>query len=71
MPTVSLGEIVDFVSGQYAGDRKRQVIAVAPLAEAQEDQLSFLSNPKYRAELAGSKAGAILVSGKEKGDDPR
>ncbi len=61
MPGVTIGEIVDFVGGVYVGDRKRQVTAVAPLAEAREDQLSFLSNRKYAAQLAETKAGAILV----------
>jgi hypothetical protein len=33
MPTVALGEIVDFVGGHYVGDRNRRVKAVAPLAD--------------------------------------
>jgi UDP-3-O-[3-hydroxymyristoyl] glucosamine N-acyltransferase len=61
MPTVPLGEIVDFVGGVYAGDRNKAVSAVAPLADAREEQLSFLSNRKYAAQLAETKAGAILV----------
>jgi UDP-3-O-[3-hydroxymyristoyl] glucosamine N-acyltransferase len=71
MPTVPLGEIVDFVDGQYAGDRDRQVSAVAPLAEAGEEQLSFLSNRKYAAQLAKTKAGAILVPKNLEGEDAR
>jgi len=71
MPTVPLGEIVDFVDGQYAGDRGRSVSAVAPLAEAGEDQLSFLSNRKYAAQLAKTKAGAILVPKNLEGEDER
>src|SRR5450432_2485032 len=71
MPTVPLGEIVDFVGGQYAGDRSRQVMAIAPLAEARGEQLSFLSNRKYAAQLAETKAGAILVPQNLEGDDER
>ena len=71
MPTVSLGEIVDFVGGRYAGDRQREIKAVRPLAEAREDQLSFLSGPKYHAQLASTKAGAILIANDQKGDDAR
>jgi UDP-3-O-[3-hydroxymyristoyl] glucosamine N-acyltransferase len=71
MPTVPLGEIVDFVDGQYAGDRNRGVSTVAPLAEAGEEHLSFLSNRKYAAQLAQTKAGAILVPRNLEGEDKR
>jgi UDP-3-O-[3-hydroxymyristoyl] glucosamine N-acyltransferase len=71
MPGVTIGEIVDFVGGVYVGDQKRQVTAVAPLAEAREDQLSFLSNRKYAAQLAETKAGAILVPKNLEGEQER
>src|SRR5664279_2850988 len=71
MPAVTTGEIVDFVDGRYVGDRGRQISAVAPLAEASEGQLSFLSNRKYAAQLAETKAGAILVPKNLEGEDER
>jgi len=71
MPAVTIGEIVDFVGGQYVGNRDRRVIAVAPLAEASEEHLSFLSNRKYAAQLARTKAGGILVPQNLEGDDER
>src|ERR1700693_6294218 len=71
MPTVPLGEIVDLVDGHYVGNRNRQIAAVAPLAEAAEEHLSFLSNRKYVAQLAQTKAGAILVPKNLAGEDER
>jgi UDP-3-O-[3-hydroxymyristoyl] glucosamine N-acyltransferase len=71
MPTVPLGEIVDFINGQYPGNRNLQITAVAPLAEAREDQLSFLSNRKYSRQLEVTKAGAILVPNNMEGTDER
>jgi UDP-3-O-[3-hydroxymyristoyl] glucosamine N-acyltransferase len=71
MPSVSLGEIAKFVDGQYASDGKRSIFGVASLTEAKADQLSFLSNRKYAAELAATKAGAILVPKNLEGDDER
>jgi UDP-3-O-[3-hydroxymyristoyl] glucosamine N-acyltransferase len=71
MPAVSLGEIVDLVGGEFAGDRTRSISSVAPLSQANGDQLTFLSNRKYAAELAATKAGAILVPKKLEGADPR
>ena len=71
MPAVSVGDIVDLVSGQFAGDRAHSITAVAPLAEAKSTQLSFLSNRKYAADLAATRAGAILVPTNLDGDDER
>jgi UDP-3-O-[3-hydroxymyristoyl] glucosamine N-acyltransferase len=71
MPAVSLGEIVDLVGGEFAGDRTRSIATVAPLSQANGDQLTFLSNRKYIGELAATKAGAILVPRKLEGADPR
>ena len=71
MPAVSVGEIVDLVAGQFAGDRDRSIRGVAPLAQAKSDQLSFLSNRKYAADLAATKAGAVLVPKNLEGNDDR
>jgi len=71
MPAVPLSEIVTFVSGRYDGPDGRTVGGVAPLADADESQLSFLSNPKYAAQLASTRAGAILVGNDVEGGDKR
>jgi len=71
MPSVSLGEIVDFVDGHYAGTRDVLITTVAPLTDAAPDQLSFLSNRKYASQLAQTKAGAILIPRNLEGDDQR
>src|ERR1041385_9099697 len=71
MSAISIGEIVDFVGGEFTGSRDAPIESVAPLASAQSDQLTFLSNRKYVAELAATKAGAILVPKKLDGADPR
>jgi UDP-3-O-[3-hydroxymyristoyl] glucosamine N-acyltransferase len=71
VPPVPLGEIVDFVDGHYVGDRNRRIATVATLAEAGEEHLSFLSNRKYAAQLAQTKAGAILVPKNLEGEDER
>lgn len=71
MPAVTLGELADFVGGRYAGDRARSVSAVAALADANREQLSFLSNRKYASQLTDTEAGAILVPKNLEGDDQR
>src|SRR6476660_2090469 len=69
--SVSIGEIVDFVGGEFGGDRDHAINSVASLASANADQLSFLSNRKYAGELASTKAGAVLIPKKFDGADPR
>src|SRR3954470_2955738 len=71
MSAVSIGEIVDFVGGEFGGDRNRAISSVASLDTAEGDQLSFLSNRKYASELAATKAGAILIPKKLDGNDSR
>jgi UDP-3-O-[3-hydroxymyristoyl] glucosamine N-acyltransferase len=71
MPAVSMREIAEFVGGQHAGDGNCPITGVASLTQAAGDQLSFLSNRKYAADLAATKAGAILVPKNLEGDDDR
>jgi UDP-3-O-[3-hydroxymyristoyl] glucosamine N-acyltransferase len=71
MPAVPISEIVAFVGGRYAGPPGGSVDGVAPLADAGTTQLSFLSNPKYAAQLASTQAAVILVSADLQDDDQR
>jgi UDP-3-O-[3-hydroxymyristoyl] glucosamine N-acyltransferase len=57
-----LSELAAAVGGRVAGDASRRVRGVATLEEAGPDDLSFLTNPRYRPALQRSKAGAILVA---------
>jgi UDP-3-O-[3-hydroxymyristoyl] glucosamine N-acyltransferase len=71
MPAVTVGEIVEFVGGQYAGDPGRKISGVGALVDASGEQLSFLSNRKYAAQLSQTNAGAILVPKTLEGEDDR
>src|SRR5947207_15317071 len=71
MGAVSINEIVELVGGRYQGPADLVVSGVATLADAGDDQLSFLSNPKYAPQLASTRAGAILVSNDLGGTDAR
>jgi UDP-3-O-[3-hydroxymyristoyl] glucosamine N-acyltransferase len=70
MPAVSLSEIVKFVSGRYEGPEVT-IEGVAPLSEATGRQISFLSNPKYAAQVATTNAAAVLVAEGLEGDSPK
>jgi UDP-3-O-[3-hydroxymyristoyl] glucosamine N-acyltransferase len=70
MPAVSLREIVRFVSGRYGGPEV-MVAGVMPLSEATGEHISFLSNPKYAAQLETTNAAAVLVADDLPGDSPK
>jgi UDP-3-O-[3-hydroxymyristoyl] glucosamine N-acyltransferase len=57
-----LGSIVDALGGELCGDAKRPIEGLAPLESATASQLSFLSNPRYRPQLAASRAGCVIVA---------
>lgn len=71
MPEVTVGEIVDFVEGKYAGPRDVRVVGVAALADAGERHISFLSNPRYAPQLESTRAAAILVGDDIDSQSPR
>ncbi len=71
MSEVTLQEIVAFVKGKYSGAQDMRIAGVAPLAEATERHISFLANPKYAAQMASTRAAAVLVSNDLEGESDR
>jgi UDP-3-O-[3-hydroxymyristoyl] glucosamine N-acyltransferase len=70
MPSVPLSTIVSYVSGRYDGPDV-EITGVAPLSEAGEQHLSFLSNPKYAAQVETTRAAAVLIANEAGGQSPR
>ncbi|MDO4997460.1 MAG: UDP-3-O-(3-hydroxymyristoyl)glucosamine N-acyltransferase [Neisseria sp.] len=58
-----LSEIVAQLGGEMRGE-DIAVAAVQPLAQAQAQHIAFLANPKYKADVNESAAGAVIVSPK-------
>ncbi len=52
------------------GDPQRRVDHVAPLAAADPTALSFLANPRLTRELAGTRAGAVVLEAAQAGHCP-
>ena len=57
-----LAAIIEALGGELQGNPELDIERLAPLQSASADALSFLSHPKYRKELAASKAGCVIVS---------
>ena len=60
--TLRLSQIVSELGGQLLGGSDADITGIAPLESAQPGQISFLSHPKYRAQLSTSLAGCVIVS---------
>ncbi len=58
---MKLSKIAEQLSGILEGDGGIEIMAVAGLTEAGEGDISFLSNPKYSAQVATTKASAVIV----------
>ena len=58
----TLGELAKHVSADVKGDPACEIESVGTLQNANAKQISFLTNPSYRKELASSKAGAVIMS---------
>ncbi len=56
-----LDEIVARLGGELRGDGSVLVRQVASLAGAGEGEIAFLANPKYRKQLADTKASAVII----------
>ncbi len=57
-----LGTIVDALGGTLYGDRDTPIVGLSTLISATAGDLSFLSNPRYRPDLAVSKAACVIVN---------
>jgi UDP-3-O-[3-hydroxymyristoyl] glucosamine N-acyltransferase len=57
----TLGEIADRFGLTCRGDPALAVSGVGTLASARAGQIAFLANPRYRKQLAGSQASAVVL----------
>lgn len=65
MSDYSLAELAEHVGATLVGDPQIRIHGIATLNNAASGQISFLSNSKYRSQLATTKASAVIVHPKE------
>ncbi len=56
-----LSEIAARLGGRVLGDAEVRISQVSTLEKARPDQISFLTNKKYHAQLASTQAGAVIL----------
>lgn len=64
--SLTLQEISEIVGGRLQSKEPKKIISgIAQLKEAEDTDLSFLSNEKYRGDLLNTRAGVVLLSEKD------
>jgi UDP-3-O-[3-hydroxymyristoyl] glucosamine N-acyltransferase len=58
----TLGEITQALGGTLHGNVSLPILRIAPLADAQTGEISFLSHPKYAPQLAQTQASCVILS---------
>ncbi|GGA77859.1 UDP-3-O-acylglucosamine N-acyltransferase [Arenimonas soli] len=69
-PSPTLAELAARFALGLRGDGAVRVRGVATLARAGEGQLAFLANPRYRQDLAGTRAAAVVLAEADAADCP-
>lgn len=62
-----LAQIVERFGGEIIGDAQTPISQVATLENAAAQHICFLSHGKYRKQLAGTRAGAVILSKADSG----
>jgi UDP-3-O-[3-hydroxymyristoyl] glucosamine N-acyltransferase len=57
-----LEELVERLGGQLIGEHMAEIHGIAPLDRAGDSQITFLSNPKLRGQVAQTKAAAVILT---------
>lgn len=57
----TLEELARLTNSSFDGDSNTQITTVAALDEAEQGQISFVSNPKYINKLAETSASAVIL----------
>jgi UDP-3-O-[3-hydroxymyristoyl] glucosamine N-acyltransferase len=68
--SATLRELADEFGCELHGDPARVVARVGTLSGAASDAIAFLANPLYRSQLAGTRAGAVILDEKQRADCP-
>ena len=63
--SVSIGELAVRFGCELRGDPDTRVERVATLASADQRSLAFLANPRYRSQLAATRAAAVVMSARD------
>ena len=56
-----LKEVCELIDGELCGDGEIEIRGIAGIKEAQEHEITFVANAKYRGEIEHTRASAIII----------
>lgn len=59
--TLTLAELATKTGATLEGDGSRQIVGIAPLQNADSNQVSLLTNPRFRKYLLATRAAAVIL----------
>lgn len=59
---LTLGRIAELLGAELRGDANQSIDGVATLQKAGPEQIGFFANPRYRRQLAETRAGAVILA---------
>ncbi|AHK18173.1 UDP-3-O-(3-hydroxymyristoyl) glucosamine N-acyltransferase [Yersinia similis] len=62
MPSIRLADLAQQLDAQVHGDGDLVITGIASMHSAQPEQITFLSNSRYRGQLASCNAGAVVLT---------
>ncbi|MCK3656886.1 UDP-3-O-(3-hydroxymyristoyl)glucosamine N-acyltransferase [Pasteurellaceae bacterium Macca] len=65
MRTFRLIDLAEQIGGTLRGNADLAISSIAPLDKATSEQITFISNAKFRDKLSQSQAGAIIVNAED------
>lgn len=65
MATFRLAQLAEQIGGTLRGNADLAISGIAPLEKANANQITFISNAKYRPQLTACQAGAIIVTAED------
>src|SRR6185503_2216450 len=67
---ITLGELAAKFGCELHGASDQLIARVGTLSGAGPDAITFLANPSYRAQLAGTRAAAVILEERNRADCP-
>src|SRR5256886_4546463 len=67
---ITLRELAERCGAELAGNGELMIYRVATLEDADPKSISFLSSTRYRAQLASTRAGAVIVAQRDAAATP-
>ncbi|CNF65694.1 UDP-3-O-(3-hydroxymyristoyl)glucosamine N-acyltransferase [Yersinia similis] len=62
MPSIRLADLAQQLDAQVHGDGDLVITGIASMHSAQPEQITFLSNSRYRGQLVSCNAGAVVLT---------